>query len=418
MPKQTLGRTLRRIRGLHFPPWVPVAFIIFVVFGILGLLFYARGATAAPRINDHWHATYQVFICGERQPNFPTWPSGVGVHTHADGVIHSHPSTPAGEGAGARLVKWFEYGGGKLTQTEMRMPGKREEYKNGDDTCEDGSETVLQVFVNSEKLSDWRRYIPHDGDRLRIVFGPEQETEDVEEVSTPIPESEAVRTVDIEVTDIDGDESTTAFEPDSIELRPGETVKLAVKNTGAISHLIRLAGPDGEYDTGDDFLAKTADGSDIMEPGEEGTVVVRFDETGEFEFKDPTVVPEAGGVLVVTGEPVGETPEDEPDAFGPVDVTLDVAMGDIFFEPSELEVEAGQTFLIELTNTGEFVHNLRIAGPDDTFDTEDDLVSTPDPPHARAGEGGQLVGQIDQPGTYRFRSDFHPVEMVGTITVR
>jgi plastocyanin len=46
------------------------------------------------------------------------------------------------------------------------------------------------------------------------------------------------------------------------------------------------------------------------------------------------------------------------------------------------------------------------------------LVSTPDPPRARAGEGGQLVGQIDQPGTYRFRSDFHPVEMVGTITVR
>jgi plastocyanin len=419
MPKQTLGRTMRRIRGLYFPPWVPVAFIIVVVFGILGVMFYARSAAAAPRINDHWHATYSTFICGKRQPNFPSWPSGVGVHTHADGVIHSHPSSPTGEGAGARLVKWFEYGGGKLTQTEMRMPGRREEYKNGDDTCGDGSETVLQVFVNSAKLSDWKRYIPQDGDAIRIIFGPEQETEDVEEVSTPIPESEAVRTVDVEVTDIDGDESATAFEPDSIDLRPGEAVKLLVKNTGEISHMIRVVGPDGEYDTGDDFLAKTADGSHIMEPGEEATVVVRFDEAGEFEFKDPTVVPEAGGVLVVAGEPFEGTAEPGPDGgtLAPVDVTLDVAaMGNSSFEPSELEVEAGQTFRINLTNGGEFVHNLRIAGQDGEYRTEDDFVSTPEMP--KAGEDGMVEASVDEPGVYSFRSDYHPTEMVGTITVR
>lgn len=415
MPKQTLGRTLRRIRDMHFPPWAPVAVIIFVVFGILGALFFAQGAAGAPRVGDHWHSTYQIYICGNRQPNLANWGDG---KTHDDGVIHTHPNTPnLDEGAGSRLTKWFGYGGGKLTQTEMRLPGSRKEYKNGDDTCEDGSETVLQVFVNSEKLSDWKRYLPKDGDRVRIIFGPEQDTEDVEEVSTPIPESEAVREVELEVTDTGGDD-TTVFKPESIELRPGEAIMLVVKNTGGISHMVRVAGPDGDYDTSDDFVAKTADGAEILESGKEGTVVIRFDEEGEFEFKDPTVIPGAGGVLVVAGEPVGETPEGEPDASGPVDVTLDVAMGDIFFEPSELEVEAGQMFLIELTNTGEFVHNLRIAGPDDTFDTEDDLVSTPSPPLARAGEGGQLVGQIDQPGTYRFRSDFHPVEMVGTITVR
>jgi hypothetical protein len=119
MPKQTLGRTMRRVRGMPLPPWVPVMFIVVVVFGILALLFVVRSATGAPRINDHWHATYQTFICGQRQPNFPTWEASEGVHTHADGVIHIHPFSVAGEGNGARLVKWFEYGGGKLTQTEM-----------------------------------------------------------------------------------------------------------------------------------------------------------------------------------------------------------------------------------------------------------------------------------------------------------
>jgi hypothetical protein len=170
--RQTLGGALRRLRGMYFPPWVPVVFIIVVVFGILGLLFYTRSATGAPRINqDHWHATYQVFICGQRQRNFPVWEGG--VHTHADGVIHIHPFVQSEEGAGARLVKWFEYGGGKLTQTEMQMPGTPEDqvYRDGD-RCPDGRAARLRLIVNGEEMGDWGEYIPQDGDRIIIEFGP------------------------------------------------------------------------------------------------------------------------------------------------------------------------------------------------------------------------------------------------------
>jgi hypothetical protein len=64
---------------MYFPPWVPVVGIIFVVFGILALLFITRSATGAPRIGeDHWHATYTFYACGEKQPAAPTW-EGVGV---------------------------------------------------------------------------------------------------------------------------------------------------------------------------------------------------------------------------------------------------------------------------------------------------------------------------------------------------
>lgn len=190
-PRQTLGRTWRRIRGLHFPPWVPVAFIIAIVFGILAILFIKPwGAGDPPHIGDSWTATYSVVICGQLQPSFEGWSGG--ITTNRDGYIYIHPNTADEEGKGARLVKWFEYGGGKLTQTEMRMPGSREEYKNGD-KCDDGSEAVLQVFVNGEKMDDWSNYIPQDRDDVRIEFGPKKET-------AASPQAEGTATPQAEVT--------------------------------------------------------------------------------------------------------------------------------------------------------------------------------------------------------------------------
>jgi len=120
-----------------------------------------------PLINDHWHATYQVWICEERQPNFPTWESG--VHTHSDGIIHIHPFQEFEEGRGSRLVKFFEYGGGELTQTEMQLPGTGLRVRNGDE-CPNGTAGTLQVSVNDAPLEDWMEYIPADGDRIVITF--------------------------------------------------------------------------------------------------------------------------------------------------------------------------------------------------------------------------------------------------------
>lgn len=194
MPRQTLGRTLRRIQGLHFPPWVPVVFIIVVVFGILGALFFVRSATGAPRQGDDWYAAYEIIICGERQPDVRSWEGG--VHTLGRGDIHIRPQRPEEESKGARLVKWFEYGGialgtgAKLTKTELQVPGQSEVWKSGDE-CPDGTQGVLQVFVNDEQMDDWSGYIPQDGDQIRIVFGPEEEAEASPQAEgTATPEAE------------------------------------------------------------------------------------------------------------------------------------------------------------------------------------------------------------------------------------
>lgn len=293
LPKGGFGRWWRQARGLYFPPWVPVVAVILVVFGILFSLFFVRSATGAPRVNDHWHATYQISLCGVVQPNLAAWVGG--VHTHGDGVIHIHPESAFEEGSGARLVKWFEYGGGKLTKDEMRLPGQRETYKNGD-ACSDGSTGVIQVFVNGERKKDYTRYVPQDGDRVRIVFASEEAAAAPSEQKdrTIIPEEQATRTVSVELTDA-GPENTTRFSPSVINVSVGETVRFAVRNTGTVSHTVRVVGADGQYQTKDDFVSNP----DIIQPGHEGFLVVRFDKPGEFEFKDLTASGSSPGKIVV-----------------------------------------------------------------------------------------------------------------------
>jgi plastocyanin len=412
-----------RLRHLYFPPWVPVAFICVVVFGILGLLFVTRSATGAPRIGeDHWHASYTFYACGDKQPNAPTWESG--VHTHADGIIHIHPFQTFEEGAGARMVKWFEYGEGELSQSKIRLPGLSKTWENGEVCPEDspdaGKEGTVQVFVNGAKLSDWSRYIPKDGDRIQLIFGPDQEIVQLGDRQV-IDEAQATRELEITVTDIGGDERTTSFSPAAPSVQVGETVKIIVRNTGELSHQFRVYGPDDEPSTADDFVAvpvgsdpKTVSGGDIIQPGTDAFVVVRFDNPGQITFADPSTAPAvegqtaeplAKGTILVEGE--GDaTPAPGADA----EQEVDVEMQDNVFVPAEITLEADKEFAINLTNTGRFVHNLRIDGE---FETADDITSPDIDPN---GGTGMATGTLEA-GTYRIRDDFNPRLMTGTITV-
>jgi uncharacterized cupredoxin-like copper-binding protein len=409
---------VHRIRHMYFPPWVPVVGIIVLVFGILGLLFVTRSATGAPRIGeDHWHATYTFYACGEKQPNAPEWSAG--VHTHGDGVVHIHPFTSSEEGAGARLVKWFDYGGGSLTGSEIRLPGTSKTWKNGD-TCPDGTEGEVQVFVNSQKLDDWSRYLPKDGDRIRMVFGPPEEVTQLDD-RIVIPEEQATREIEVEVS---GNEATTAFSPASLQMRAGETVKLILRNAAEVSHGMRIAGSDGEYETGDDFVIvpegsdpEKAELGDIIEPGQSGFAIIRFDEAGEIEFKDPTANDPATGDPFTTGtiivaEAASPTPTGAPEE--QADEEIGMSAQDGVFDPAALTFVAGRRYALVIKNDGQFVHNVRIAGPDGQFETDDDIVSEDIDP----GQTDRIIVVIDQPGSNNYRDDFRPTIQTGVITVQ
>jgi plastocyanin len=83
------------------------------------------------------------------------------------------------------------------------------------------------------------------------------------------------------------------------------------------------------------------------------------------------------------------------------------------FSPSSLTVRAGRDYILELRNKDGKAYNLRIAGLDGKYDTEDDLVSD----NVDPGKTGSMALRIDQPGSYDFRSDSEPISMVGTLTV-
>jgi len=152
-------------------------------------------AIASPRIGDHWHAAYAIFIGDQRQPNIPTFTGPEEIHTHGDGIIHIHPVIPAGEGSGAAISKFFQYGGGTLSSDEMRIPGQSKTYKNGDKIPGTDTGSVIRILradsgihplgsgfsralqaCDAKPASDFEEvtpaYIPRDGDCIRIVFEP------------------------------------------------------------------------------------------------------------------------------------------------------------------------------------------------------------------------------------------------------
>ena len=91
-------------------------------------------------------------------------------------------------------------------------------------------------------------------------------------------------------------------------------------------------------------------------------------------------------------------------------------------ENPDIPLPAGQEMTFTLDNLGATVHNVHVNGTDDTYDeqvcvTGGDATACSDPSQIRGGEMGELVVQIDEPGTYNFRCDFHPTQMTGTFVV-
>jgi plastocyanin len=430
-----------RITGFHFPAWAPVAFIIVLVFGILGILFYTRQASAAPHIGDHWHAAYAIYIGNTRQPNIPTFTGPEETHTHGDGMIHMHPFITAGEGRGSALGKFFEYGGGELSDDSLKVPGQKDAHKNGDQI--DGKTAELRIlradsgihplggdFARAIQACDAKdesafkrvdsRYVAQDGDCIRIVFAAPEVKPVVQSDRTIISPDQATREI---IMDVTGADATTAFTPAAIEVKAGETVKVTLTNksieAGAF-HGVRFSGADRQYGTSDDFVTDPP----TLDPGQKGTAVIRFDAPGEYEFKDEApakegVAPATGKVVVgqseATPAPTATAAPGATPTPAPADVTLALNVSDTGFDPPEITAAAGKSFRITVTNTGAVVHNLRIAGPDGQFRTDDDIAVSG---FVNPGASGEASGKIDAPGRYPFRDDFNPTLLAGTLIIQ
>lgn len=112
-----------------------------------------------------------------------------------------------------------------------------------------------------------------------------------------------------------------------------------------------------------------------------------------------------------------ETPAPSGGAGTPIPGGTEIVLHDNSFDPDALTVTGGETATFAITNEGAAIHNVRFAGEDSEYDTDDDAVSDPD--LLRVGDTGTLEWIAPaEVGDYPFRCDFHSTEMTGTITVQ
>ena len=102
-----------------------------------------------------------------------------------------------------------------------------------------------------------------------------------------------------------GAETGSTFSPDRLTAKAGEAFEIVVKNTGTVSHTLRVSGVNKQYEV--DQLSGSDDW--VVDPyaikaGEEGRLVVKIDQPGSYPFQCDFHWQTQKGILVLEqGEP-------------------------------------------------------------------------------------------------------------------
>jgi hypothetical protein len=169
--------------------WYSAIFVV-VVLGVLGVFTassslndkQAAGATTPPVANkDHWHAAYGFNLCGKWADPLADGPQGDqhGIHTHADGLIHTHPFDSTAAGKNATFAKLIDDTDVSVSATSVDLKRKGEKFKNGAKCGKKPGTLTWYVFKNlkdkkGKKMSgnpaNWRI---RDGQLIVVSFNPE-----------------------------------------------------------------------------------------------------------------------------------------------------------------------------------------------------------------------------------------------------
>lgn len=146
-------------RSLLFPGVLALV----VLLGV-SLVVYARedrrsdDLGGVPQIGDHIHQAISVYACGEFLPTLPEFESPVGIHTHADGVIHIHPFSQLGVGANATLGRYLkdarDEGGLDFSLSSTKLTYLDETFEEGETECEGVEDPQIRLAYWSDVQSD------------------------------------------------------------------------------------------------------------------------------------------------------------------------------------------------------------------------------------------------------------------------
>jgi hypothetical protein len=153
-------------------PWVWYSVMSLVVLlGVLGVYTsrsdLSQAAADPPSIGkDHWHAAYGINLCGKWHAGLnDTQGDRYGIHSHADGLIHIHPTSANSAGKKARLGVFLTEVGVKLTATSIDMPDA-DKLDNGDKCGAKKGEVKVGVWETPD--DDTVEIIKGDPNDLRL----------------------------------------------------------------------------------------------------------------------------------------------------------------------------------------------------------------------------------------------------------
>jgi plastocyanin/mono/diheme cytochrome c family protein len=205
------------------------------------------------------------------------------------------------------------------------------------------------------------------------------------------------------------------------------TIELHDSSDLGVEGYLRIGGDeiDEPYEVMFIVAVNVEAGSVEVERGALGSNALEHEEGSEV-YNGPLPPPD-GPIIGLPGTvpPCGQKnaePEAATGTAAVISISGDVEflMSDNFFGLNEeinptLEIAAGDAVNFTVPNVGTAIHNLRIAGADGEYDTEDDFVSDPDV--ITGGEEGTLEFTFSEAATFPYRCDFHPTEMLGEVTV-
>lgn len=172
-------------------PWFSISIGAVVAVGMAAVLILAQqresvAGVAPEAFSDHWHDSFSIYACDEWLPPTGDTEHGNGIHSHADGLIHIHPSSTAAAGPNATLGEFLETAGATLTDDQY-LPGRGEAPTVLDEAvgC-DGrpAELLLGVWSSEDPTADPRILrtgladfrFQRDGEILTLALVPEGET--------------------------------------------------------------------------------------------------------------------------------------------------------------------------------------------------------------------------------------------------
>ena len=222
------GRTRRGSTSWLWPSLMALV----VILGTTGVVFsreQRQPDTSRPlaggvgRQGDHWHAAIGFYVCGAFMPDIVEAADPLGIHTHADGIVHIHPFASRAAGKNAKLSLFLDTVKVDVSSSKLDLPGQ-DAKKNGDECDGRGATVQVKTWPNRDPATEGVVYVGDPGDirlednqLITVAFVPE---------GTDIPRPQSEPTLDnlsdLETTPVPDElTSTTTTPPEGTTTVPG-----------------------------------------------------------------------------------------------------------------------------------------------------------------------------------------------------